>query len=409
VNVLHVIQRYPPAVGGAEAWCRGLARRQAARGDVVTVLACRAVTDDDLWSDPPHPPGACAVGAADLDDGVLVIRCEVEPPLGPAGRRVLPWLGVPMLARAHSPELYGRLFHRVRTADVVHAHAVPGPHVFAAALAARAARRPFVLTPFLHAGDPEHESPAVGRILRAADLVVALTTAEADAIAARGIDRTRIALSTNALDDADAAATPPADVRAALRIPPDQPLVLFVGRKSPSKGIELLIDACARSRRAPVLVLVGPTTAWFRSALAARRSANVLDVPALPEAAKASLIAASDVLVLPSKHESFGGVFLEAWRVGTPVIGADIPSVREVVGDAGFLFRPDDAADLAARLDQALGNRAAARAAAERGRARLATAFTWSRVVAPVDDAYARAIAARRGDRSASIARLSWH
>lgn len=411
MRVLHVIQRYPPALGGAEGWCRGLARRQAARGDTVTVLATRAVTDDELWRDPPHAPTSCAVGPCDLDDGVRVVRCPVAPPLGPAGRRLLPRLGVPMLSRAHSPELYGRLLANAPHADVIHAHAVPGPHVFAARIVARIARRPFVLTPFLHPDDDEHASRAVGSVLRAAGAVVAMTRAEAGMLETRGVSRARIVGGTNALEPLDAPIAPRSAVRDALAIPSERPLLVFVGRKSASKGLDVLLDALGRvgHRPAPILVLVGPTTEWFRDLLAAHPAAvSVRDVPPLSEEAKAAVIGASDLLVLPSARESFGGVFLEAWRAGTPVVGADVPSVREVIGDAGALFRPGDAAALAVRIDEALDDPRGALAAAERGRARLGTEFTWTRVGTAVDAAYAIAGATPSSARASATRGLSW-
>src|SRR5207244_6638959 len=85
------------------------------------------------------------------------------------------------------------------------------------------------------------------------------------------------------------------------------------------------------------------------------------------------------VLLLHSPHESFGTVFLEAWAVGTPVIGADVNAVRQVIGDAGLTFRPDDADDLGARIGSLLGSPGLRRALAERGR-REVTRHTWDRL-----------------------------
>jgi glycosyltransferase involved in cell wall biosynthesis len=408
MNVLHVIQRYPPALGGAEAWCRGLARWQVARGDAVTVLTCRATTDDQLWSDPPHHAGACAVGSSDVDGGVQVVRCAVAAPFGPAGQRLCERLHVPMLARAHSPELYGHLLRRARAVDVVHAHAVPGPHVFAAWIAARVARRPFVLTPLFHAGDVEHESRAVRRLIRAADALVAITAAEVHALTGRGVDSARVILATNALDDLPPV-PPAADIRATLGVARDRALLVFLGRKGPTKGLGILLEALAHLRHTPppLLVLAGPSTEWWRACLSGHPAAPVVDLPPLSESTKAALLAACDLLVLPSRHESFGGVFLEAWRAGTPVVGADIPSVREVIGDAGWLFRPDDAVDLARRIDDVLADPDGRRASVRRARARLENEFTWARVGAAVEAAYERALAPRTAPRAASARRVS--
>src|SRR5262249_29262801 len=145
----------------------------------------------------------------------------------------------------------------------------------------------------------------------------------------------------------------------------------------------------------PVLAVAGPTTNWYRDLLARTPRAHVRDVPVLSEAAKATLLAAADALVLPSEREAFGIVFLEAWAAGLPVVGADIPVVREVVGDAGVLFPPGDAGALAVRIDELLADPARARGLAAQGRTRLATEHTWDRLGGLVDDGYARVLARR--------------
>ena len=117
---------------------------------------------------------------------------------------------------------------------------------------------------------------------------------------------------------------------------------------------------------------------------------RIRDLPVLSESAKSALLAASDLLVQPSRHEAFGIVFLEAWAVGTPVLGADIPAVREVIGDAGALFRADDAGHLASSIDAVLADRERARRLAERGRQRIRALHTWEHVGPAVMAAYPR-------------------
>jgi glycosyltransferase involved in cell wall biosynthesis len=399
VKVLHVIPRYPPAIGGAEIWCRGIARWQAGRGWDVDVLTLRGVHEDEVWGDGLGASGSLAVGPDDDDAGVRVHRCALATPAGPALTGLLGRAGLLALARAHSPELYGRLFSHARRADVVHAHCLPGPHVYAAWIAARAARRPIALTPHFHAGDAWFEHRLVRTLLRRMDVVFADSRAEADALAARGVAPDRIVVTMTAIDppatvDVERAR---ADVRRALDVPSGAPLLVFLGRKSGSKSLDVLFDAMERAshRPHPVLAVAGPTTSWYRSLLERRRPAHVREVPVLPDAAKAALLAAADGLVLPSAREAFGIVFLEAWAAGLPVIGADIPAVREVVGDGGLLFRPGDADALAARIDELVGDPVRARALATNGRARLSAEHTWEHLGALVSDGYARIASAR--------------
>jgi glycosyltransferase involved in cell wall biosynthesis len=168
--------------------------------------------------------------------------------------------------------------------------------------------------------------------------------------------------------------------------PDDRPLVLFPRPEGSVEDLDVLLEAIDRLRDGPrpFLAAAGPSSGWFERVVAARPAGSVVDLPPVSEAVKAALLAAADVLVQPSRHESFGLVFLEAWTAGTAVIGADIASVREVVGDGGWLFRPGDAGELAACLDRALADPAERAARAACGAARLVGRFTWDAPATPL-------------------------
>ena len=177
--------RYPPAIGGAERWCEGLARWQGAQGNDVRVLTLRAVSEDEVWGPGWLPPESVAVGAHDRVGGVSIRRCRLGRPAGRAISKLLGAMGLHALARPQSAELYGLLFAGARNADVVHVHGLPGPHAYVGWLAARAARRAVVLTPHFHAGDPWFEHRLVHWLLRRYDAVIVLTAAEATTLRRR--------------------------------------------------------------------------------------------------------------------------------------------------------------------------------------------------------------------------------
>lgn len=60
------------------------------------------------------------------------------------------------------------------------------------------------------------------------------------------------------------------------------------------------------------------------------------------------------IFILPSFYEGFGLPLLEAMACGTPVIGSNVSSIPEVIGDAGLLCDPHNAHDIAAKIDQLL-------------------------------------------------------
>lgn len=388
MRILHVVQRYPPAIGGAEAWCAGLARWQVRAGHDVRVLTLTAVTDDELVGDRPRAIGSFALGRTDVDDGVRVWRYAPSP-VGYATIRLLERMGLDVLGWNQSAELYGVLPAVVQRADVVHVHCW-WPFMLMTWIVARVYRRRFVVTPFFHAGDPQHESSGASWLLRRADRVVVLTAAEGESLVARGVSRSAIVQASNAI----ATGTPPAPgtrerVRAALGVPEGAPLVACIGRKAANKGLDVLLEAWARLEGTSALLAVaGPSSDWWDALAPPRADSRLRDLPMLGDADKHDLLAAADLLVLPSKRESFGTVFLEAWAAGTPVLGADIPAVREVLCDGGRTFVADDPADLATQVRALLALSPDERVRlVEAGRRRVAR-HTWDAVGAAVTTAY---------------------
>jgi len=70
------------------------------------------------------------------------------------------------------------------------------------------------------------------------------------------------------------------------------------------------------------------------------------------------LLKAADVYVQPSRFEGFSLAVVEAMAAGLPVVASDVPGMAEAVGDAGLLFSPGDAGDLAQKLRMVLDDRA---------------------------------------------------
>lgn len=147
---------------------------------------------------------------------------------------------------------------------------------------------------------------------------------------------------------------------------------LFVGRLEARKGILELGEAFARlAQQDPkaCLWILGSDNSqhdghWHRTGLdyptTLKRmwSPAILDrvlfLGAMGEGEKNDLYAQCDVLVAPSRYESFGLIFLEAMRFGKPVIGTRTGGVPEVVteGKTGLLVPPEDVEALAAAMRQ---------------------------------------------------------
>ena len=150
----------------------------------------------------------------------------------------------------------------------------------------------------------------------------------------------------------------------------DTPLVVYVGRIAPIKGLATLLDAIAqlRARASAVrLLIVGgeadePASgheAEIRQRVEALGLRDVVRfVGAQPQEVLRDYYLAADVTVLPSYYESFGMVALEAMACGSPVIGSRVGGLATTVRDGvtGFLVPDGDATALAERLDAVMAD-----------------------------------------------------
>ncbi len=142
--------------------------------------------------------------------------------------------------------------------------------------------------------------------------------------------------------------------------------VAFIGTLTPNKGPHLLLEAWARlatARRASAeLVLFGPAQhePAYQSRLNARaRELGVRLGGRLTRTGVAAELAHTDLLVVPSLwYENSPLVILEALSARTPLLVGDQGGMAELVEDGvtGFHFRLGDAADLARRLEELLGD-----------------------------------------------------
>jgi D-inositol-3-phosphate glycosyltransferase len=169
----------------------------------------------------------------------------------------------------------------------------------------------------------------------------------------------------------------------------DRPTVLFVGRIQPLKGPLIAVEALARLQdpRARLVVVGGPSgpegeAEWDRTR-AAVRDLGLTDrttfVDPQPHHVLSTYYRAADVVVVPSRSESFGLVALEAAACGIPVVGAAVGGLRTLVehGHTGFLVEGRDPADFAARIDELIAQPGRA-AVMGRAAAELASGFSWS-------------------------------
>lgn len=218
--------------------------------------------------------------------------------------------------------------------------------------------------------EPELRLAEEARILKAADRIVAAAPAEAEYLIRYGaVDRRRIAVVPCGVDTELFRPGAQIEARAALDLPPG-PVVLYVGRIAPVKGLDTLLDAVGRLRdrgRAVQLLIVGGDAdepldgheaALRRRAEQLRIGDRVRFVGARTQPVLRTYYVAADVTVLPSYYESFGMVALEAMACASPVIASRVGGLVTTVRDGvtGYLVAEGDADALAARVDALLSD-----------------------------------------------------
>lgn len=152
--------------------------------------------------------------------------------------------------------------------------------------------------------------------------------------------------------------------------------VMYLGRLSQEKGVDLLIDAWSLVADQHVewslsIVGDGPIAGQLREQAQSLAGADRISwVSATSDPQR--LLLEADLLVLPSRTEGLPLVLAEAQACGVPVVATDCSSgVRQLVGDWGALVPRGDSRALAAALDSALSDQPWRMRSAERGRAEM--------------------------------------
>lgn len=188
--------------------------------------------------------------------------------------------------------------------------------------------------------------------------------------------------------------------RRAIELPPEPPVVLFVGRMQPLKGPDVAIRALARSRcRDAIMVMVGGASGLEGDAEMALAHDlvdelglhdRVVFVEPQPHHILSTYYRAADVVIVPSRSESFGLVALEAAACGVPVVAAGVGGLRSLVDDlrTGLLVERRDPDEFAAALDLLLDDPVAATAMG-RAACTRARSYTWAFTAARLRRIYA--------------------
>ena len=434
MRLLFVNIGYPPFVGGAQTYVQQLAESLTADGHAVTVLTTDAAEIDAIWSKGArHLPAT-----SECVNGVTVRRLPLAYIPGSSyafyalRRLTVSLASIPGVPHALLNRLAGYTpwlpdlppaIEAAGPVDVVHGFAIPFESLLIPAADYATARNiPFFLTPFLHTGPAG--SAAVSRgyamphqldLLRTAHKVIALTETERAFLVNKGISKDRVSaipagipLGVGGRHPSEFVPSPLVGELVLSQVEggqgegssPAHPTVLFLGAATYEKGAVHLIQAMQRlwaDGSTAELVLLGTTTEQFRrpfDQLPASDKARSKVLGVVSDDEKHAWLEQCTLLAMPSRVDSFGLVFLEAWEHGKPVIGARAGGIPDVVddGENGLLVPFGDVEALATALNRLLTNPSYAAELGAAGREKLERTYDWRRIYPQLLSLYEEAV-----------------
>lgn len=380
MKILHVISSIDPRTGGPATALAGLTTAQHAAGlDVRVVSTFSADYKSDL--------------ADKLVEQGIKVRV-VGPVRGALGRH---------------PELVPTLKHAILDADIVHIHAVWEEIQHQAAVICRTNNKPYIIRP-CGMLDPWslkqnkwkkkiYMALRLNRDLNAAHGIHLASRTEGELVALLRLAAPLI-VEPNGVS-LNEYVNLPASGEFRLQYPQirNRPIIAFLGRIYPGKGLELIVPALAHLKNTDaILVAIGPDVQNYRSQIMAKAQAlgiteRILFTGMLTGRAKIAALADADLFALPSEHENFGIAVVEALAAGTPVIISDQVNLCSDIlqGRVGGVV-PCEVDALAKELDRWLADGELRRASAQRARPFVWERYDWNQIARRWEEHYRRII-----------------
>jgi glycosyltransferase involved in cell wall biosynthesis len=401
MKIVFVVPRFYPYSGGYENYVLRLAKHLRSCEHKVLVLTSNAFDLESFWIKNLH---TLPIGTGNVD-GVEVQRLPISYHkwIRRAGR-LLAYLPSWRLKACFSKPSFrvGGIVEALRRAapEVIHIGPLPYNRLMYEGLReGRLIGARVITTPCVHFGEDGNNDVAryytqsyQMRLLKESDAVLALTSMERRRLIELGVHAERVHAFGLGIDIAGVTGGDANRFRAEWKV--QGPVVFHLGTKAPEKGTISVVEAMkslwARGAEA-WLVLAGSSIRAFDDYMRGQpKLPRLLNLGPVDEAHKRDLLAAADVLVHPSRVESLGVVYLEAWANGKPVIAADTAVSREIIepGKDGLLVPFGDTTAIGAAIDQILADRLASERMGRAGRNKVCDRFSWDTSLAKISNVF---------------------
>lgn len=404
MKILHVTQNYYPSVGGTQHTIKRISEYfSQSTGDEVTVL-----TSNSLYG--PNRPVFKEISVRkEVINGVMVKRfpfVRFHLPLLKLTSRILKRVFKKPLPEFLIALVSGPISSKLNQAiddtdaDVIGASSID--YLFADYPVKRHKRknaRPFVIYGALHLHNNKVLNIYKKRI-EAADYYIANTPYEKKVIVEMGIEDEKVKVIGAGSDIYQKADFSISDdqLRATYNIPPGTIIITYVGRHEVLKGIPMLIKTFQQLKAQfnNIQLFICGAAGGYTSTLQALaiEGSHIQLFTNVTDLQKTEILRLTDLLVLPSKEESFGVVFLEAWSFSKPVIGANIGAIASLIEDGadGLLFDAESEESLAEKMTTLIQNEALRKLMGAAGNNKYRQHFTWDIIAEKFRQVYQLAI-----------------
>jgi glycosyltransferase involved in cell wall biosynthesis len=334
MNILYISSLFPPSIGGGENYVKWTAEELVKGGDEVSVFTANATHSNEFH----QFPGTSRLPKEEEINGVYIRRfdvnyfanalCSDQHKIRGAYRLKEIMFGETIGFWEHGPILHG-MFEEIKRhkPDLIVAVNNYFYTTYLAYLAQKEYKIPLIIVPLTHTSNTWCHAPVLSKIYNKIEGVIVSTEFEKNFLMEQGTFEEKIHVLAHGIDPKEFDNADGERFRNQYQIS-DAPLVSFIGRKIKGKGADTLVKAMRlvwQQEKNVQLALVGPDSQnplleSQLEQLTGEERRRTFNIDRFTDQEKKDIFAASDIFAMPSNVDSFGLVFLEAWRSAVPVI-----------------------------------------------------------------------------------------